>query len=325
MEVYWDSNEAMASNLCVWRKRVQWYGITPGHRQCSFVSGITIGATVTSSIETLIQVERNVMNLSVLRFDNVVLENYYLRIVEFSPDWIYTTPSAIMVFIDFCKRNGYEKPKSVKYIELYGELVSSAAYNTISDFFGVPCAVMYGAKEVNTIALMCPHGHLHVLTDNVYVEIHQGELLLTSLKNTVFPIIRYAIGDNVELESVNCSCGGAELCIKNIFGRAPQINYLKDTNGLTTKVLGNAVFIANERLGAPILQYQVVIHKTDVELVLSVKSSFKTWKNAIINEIYDCLMDYNIGKDKIKIQIQESLLEINPNTAKLPQFIVKEN
>lgn len=321
IEVFWEPQELLASNMCVWRKRQKWYGITPKDKQCSFVSGITIGATVSSSIETLIQVDRNTLNLSVLKFDDNIINDFYTRIVEFSPDWIYTTPSAIIRFIDFCNRMGYKKPYSVKYVELYGELVSPAAYDIICSYFEVPCAVMYGAKEVNTIALMCPHGHLHILSDNINVENVNGVLLLTSLKNFAFPIIRYAIGDVLEIENINCRCGESGNCINKFWGREAQISFIKGSNGLTTKVLGNAVYVANERLGNPILQYQVEIAEDCVVLLISIKESYRSWKNSIVNEIYNCLMDYCVCRDRVEVRISDSFLEMNHNTAKMTQFI----
>ncbi len=78
-------------------------------------------------------------------------------------------------------------------------------------------------------AFECPKGGLHLCHDNFYLEfIKDGkpaqpgevaELVVTNLHNYAFPLIRYSVGDMVELSSKSCACGRTLPIISNVTGR----------------------------------------------------------------------------------------------------------
>ena len=55
--------------------------------------------------------------------------------------------------------------------ELNSERFTGETKWKIKDFFQCPAASQYGCYEANSIAYECPCGNLHVMTDNVYVEV----------------------------------------------------------------------------------------------------------------------------------------------------------
>ena len=75
----------------------------------------------------------------------------------------------------------------------------------------------YGCTEVGPVASECPAGSLHVLGEQVHLEILRGDapvefgefgdIVLTSLQNTAMPLVRCRIGDRGRLLPDPCSCG----------------------------------------------------------------------------------------------------------------------
>lgn len=67
-------------------------------------------------------------------------------------------------------------------------------------FFNCKVASQYGCYEVNSIAYECPFHKLHVMTENVYVEIvEDNQICITSKHNRVMPFVRYKVGDRGRL------------------------------------------------------------------------------------------------------------------------------
>lgn len=94
--------------------------------------------------------------------------------------------------------------------------------SAVQQAFGVPLRSEYGAAEAGIIAFECPEGNMHLVEEGVYVEVDQNkEILITNLVSKSFPIIRYKLGDAVEMEeeAYQCSCGRSHRIIKEITGR----------------------------------------------------------------------------------------------------------
>lgn len=318
VDVLWEPREYLNSNLSLWRKRNQWYGISPKHKKCSFVSGTTIGSTITGNNNNLISMDRNTLDLSVLNLSDDTMEKYYHAINSFKPDWIYTPQSALMLFIEFCIKKGYRDFDYLKYIELATEQVLPSTYQYIKNFFNVPISIMYGSKEVNAIAISCPERNsLHILDDNVYVEqTPDNRILVTSLKNTVFPIIRYDLGDIVRLSNRRCKCNNVDIIIDEIKGRQRTLNYVTQ-NGITTSAVINCIFVVNARLDDPFVQYKLIETPDKIIIRLVLKHAFSNWKESIKDELINCLKNYGITCDMVLIEFYDKPFSMDENTGKL--------
>ncbi|HET7660137.1 MAG TPA: phenylacetate--CoA ligase family protein [Oryzihumus sp.] len=102
-----------------------------------------------------------------------------------------------------------------------GETMTAAMRRDIETVFGCPVIEGYGASEVPALAVQCVRGALHVNTDWYLLEpvnehyrpVPPGTLshtvLVTNLANRVQPVIRYDLGDRVELSATGCPCGSA--------------------------------------------------------------------------------------------------------------------
>ena len=80
----------------------------------------------------------------------------------------------------------------------------------------------YGSCESGLIAYECPEGgHMHINMENVIVEEDNGEIVVTNLLSLSFPIIRYRLGDSIQLapKGFRCPCGREHPVLLDVLGR----------------------------------------------------------------------------------------------------------
>ena len=211
----------------------------------------------------------------------------------------------------------------MKYIELFGENVSPAAYKSIVDYFNTPTAIMYGAKEVNGIALTCPYGHMHILSDNNYLEVvDRGKVLITNLHNTVFPIIRYDIGDMAKIKTTPCPCGETGLVIDRILGKSHHLAYLDKHSGITTSMLKGVIDDVDAIFDYPIIQFQIQYTTNSIVVHLYCKNEYRKWENEIANEFSQKTQQYALQDMTIQFKFHKSPLPYNKAIGKLPIAII---
>jgi phenylacetate-CoA ligase len=115
----------------------------------------------------------------------------------------------------------------VRAVFTSGETLDRATRLLLREAFGGPVFDVYGATEVGTFAWECEcHDGLHVGEDIILCEFIPlpgnpfSQLVITSLKNRVMPLIRYAIGDlAVAGPAQPCACGRTFHRIARLEGR----------------------------------------------------------------------------------------------------------
>jgi len=150
------------------------------------------------------------------------------RIAMFGPAFIYGYPSAVERLAREIKARGWHPTGRLKVAVLTGEPVYGFQRRAIEEAFQCPVAEEYGNGELGSIAFQCREGRLHVTAENVFLETIPleipvsdggGHILATQLRNRLFPLIRYEIGDLGVLSSQACSCGRG-LPTVQVLGRA---------------------------------------------------------------------------------------------------------
>jgi len=133
------------------------------------------------------------------------------------PQALHCYPSALREFCFEVRERGPLKwlPRT---LSVGGELFPGELTPLVTEVFGQAPLVMYGAVESGRLAFECrARRGLHVRPDMVHIEIlkdgrpampgETGVVVITSLINTVMPIIRYELGDLAAWERGECSCG----------------------------------------------------------------------------------------------------------------------
>lgn len=84
---------------------------------------------------------------------------------------------------------------------------------------GLPIVSEYGAAETGIISYTCPFGKNHTIRENIILETVNGRAVVTNLESFSMPIIRYDLGDYIEVEHVTCECGRHSQVVKDVLGR----------------------------------------------------------------------------------------------------------
>jgi phenylacetate-CoA ligase len=196
------------------------------------------------------------------------------------PDYLLTHPTLALRLAEYCSERRLRVPR-LKQVITIAENLRPEARIACRKAWNVPIADIYSTREVGYIALQCPdHEHYHIQSEHVFAEVvddsgrpcgpgEVGKLLVTSLHNVAMPLIRYDIGDYVELGS-SCACGRGLPVIRRILGR--RQNMLVMPSGERRWVLLSSANIEELLAIAPaIRQYQIIQKELDrIELRLAV-------------------------------------------------------
>lgn len=282
VNVYWDYNDWYVSNMSLWRKRLQWYGIKPKDKYIMF----TLTAfNVKNDSDTIYYIQQpdNILsvNISLIQHDTGY-DKLVDIIKEFEPKWLYIQPFVLNKLIRAFKRTGKTPPKALRYIESVGELLPESLRRRTIEFFEVPLANMYGSEEMNGIAYEDLEHHMQVINDNVYIEItdehgqfteHIGNAIITNLNNKAMPLIRYNQGDNIEViySKYNNADFFVPTIVQKINGRVADSINLNNNFKINSAVLMEIIAEANNCFDGVISEYKYIYSKSKNSLVCSIK------------------------------------------------------
>lgn len=254
--------DALARERAATYRAYEWAGVEPGAPQARFW-----GVPHVASRRLYYAIADFVANrrrFSAFNFNEETLERYFAQLVRFRPKYLYGYVSMLHQFAQYLHETNKRLPASVIGAITTSEVLTDSAREQLKSWLGVPVFNEYGCGEVGSIAHECERGRLHIMAENLIVEVldehgrpaEQGELVVTDLHNFATPLIRYRLGDFATLQSNDCECGRGLPCIERIHGRAYDM--VQTPSGL--KVHPEAIIYVFEMLkdqGAPIHQFQV--------------------------------------------------------------------
>lgn len=164
--------------------------------------------------------------------------------------------------------------------------------------FGKRVTSEYGAAEAGIIAFECPEGNMHINLETVIVEEVDHEIVVTNLVSKSFPIIRYRLGDLIEIDDQSsCGCGMAHPIIRDVLGRVGKVIHgIKDTYpSLTLYYVFKNLAMSNNL----ILNYQAT-QKSKGELDVSIDSILGPEERTLLNNEFA-----KYFKSDIKIVVRE--------------------
>jgi len=158
----------------------------------------------------------------------------------FAPTVLASYPTAALLLAEQADRGRL----SVGLREVWtgGETLSPAVRQRIESALGCRVRNSYGASEFLAMGWECGAGRLHLNTDWLVLEpvdehnrpVPPGQpsccVLLTNLANTVQPLIRYAMGDQVTLHDERCTCG-SPFPVVDVQGRRDDILRMRGSQG----------------------------------------------------------------------------------------------
>lgn len=184
---------------------------------------------------------------------------------EFQPTFLAGYPSALAQLAE--EQNAGRLRIAPVLAMCAGESLTPAVVEKVRSAFGCGTLQGYAASEVPALSLQCSQGSLHVNSDRYLLEpvdedyrpvppgTESYTVLVTNLANRVQPVIRYDLGDRVELVGTPCPCG-SPLPVVRVEGRTNDVLSIQ-TAGRSVTVLPLALATVVEETPG-VRRFQVV-------------------------------------------------------------------
>lgn len=242
----------------------------------------------------------NQLLMSVYHLNERNLNSYIQKIKKFKPKYIDGSPSAIHVLAEFITRNNIELNFSLKGICTTAETLFTHQRIDIEKAFNCKVFNQYASSEGSPFITECINGKMHLNEDSGVFEIldendHEvkagiGRLVVTSLRSWKTPLIRYDIGDYVELgDNYTCDCGSPFRVVENVLGRANDLFWTKE-KGFVRATISSS--IKNEK---GIIEMQIIQKEPNIININIVVN--KDIYNIKTEEVIKQNLYYSLGKD----------------------------
>ena len=164
---------------------------------------------------------------------------YLKRLQKEKVKYVYGYASALFDFAKTVQTENLDF-SFIKGVFTSSDMLYPQQRNLIESVFGVKVIDIYGNPESGLMSYECEnHNGFHYGMNNCFIEILDdngnpikegeiGRIIVTSLNNKCFPVIRYDTGDVGSLSSEICSCGRGTKLIKNLGGRSRDYIILPD-------------------------------------------------------------------------------------------------
>jgi len=140
-----------------------------------------------------------------------------------SPAYFYGYPSLLLRAAENLKQTDRLRPR---LIITTAEKLFPHQRAFLQRQFSCPVVEEYGCSETEIIAFECERGRLHIIESECLLEavpLDGGhEAIITDLSNPYFPLIRYRLGDRVEIGEGPCPCGRVWRWLSSVVGRSSE-------------------------------------------------------------------------------------------------------
>ena len=180
-----------------------------------------------------------------------------VNLPRLDPTVIITVPSIIEGGFEALKYEYARRPGSgLNKIIFVGEPLSAHTRDILESDLGVEIFGYYGASETSALGIECgAHNGIHLFTDHNLAEVvtdrldsNEGELVVTTLRQRAFPLLRYTLRDRVAVVSGPCSCGLSQPRVE-VLGRADDRISILGAK-ITYNAILSAVYKGADRMGA---------------------------------------------------------------------------
>ena len=272
----WDS----AHRASIYRG-YSWYGIKPWDKNGYFWGyNIASNLIIKTKFFDFFQNRFRLFSYELKAVNNFIEKLKKAKYIHGYSSMIYEVAKVINTNPNF----SFYKKGNIKMIKGTSEKIFDSYKDEVYKAFGINIINEYGSAETGIIAYECPEGrNMHITMENLIVENIDNEIVVTNLLSKSFPIIRYKLGDYIELEKSNfkCSCGKQHPVIKSVMGRVGKKVYGKST--IYPSLTFYYVF-KNIALGKGLnLNYQIIQEEKGVVNV-KIEQNYPELKSLIISE-----------------------------------------
>ena len=258
-------------------------------------------------------------------------EKYVSLIQLYKPSVICSSLSRVVAIIQLLQESRIKSLPYVKKIILAGEPLIRSGVEKIREYFHTVPFNFYGSEETDGLAGDCIyHTGLHFFNDSFYLELLEmksirpvkkgnrvGEAVITSLYQKGVPLIRYRLGDIVEVEHTKCQCDSDRPLI-HVYGRANDSFTLFD--GIT--IMAYQIEAVINQCFSDMINYQIVLSTLvpgidEICIRLEQKHSSENYdEEQFVNALWNCTEDLNglreTGQLKITISVNQGNIVVTP-------------
>ncbi len=208
----------------------RWFGVEPGEREV-YLWGSPIELKAQDHLKRLRDWLINERLLDAFNLTPPSMDRYLAEIAAFNPVSVFGYPTSLATLAEHGEATG-EEPSwpHLQAVFVTGELLAPHHRRILRRFFRAPVANGYGSRDGGFIAHECPDGGMHILEQNVFVEIldphgqpvpcgEAGEIVITHLDAYATPLLRYRTGDVGRFEHHACRCGRSLRTLGMVAGR----------------------------------------------------------------------------------------------------------
>jgi phenylacetate-CoA ligase len=197
--------------------RYGWHGLSLNQKQARFY-GIPLSGS-SRLVEQTKDLIANRVRFPVFDLSDEKLKKFSLSFASQKFNYLYGYTSALILFAQYLVTENRVLKQicpSLSACIVTSEVCTSENKNLLELAFGIPVLNEYGASELDVIAFTDKSGDWILSEENLFVEIldennqpapygQEGKIVITSLHNRAFPMVRYEIGDIGSIErAIKC-------------------------------------------------------------------------------------------------------------------------
>jgi len=253
---------------------------------------------------------------------------------------IYGTPSKVTTIAELSKK--LNLTLKIDKVFCAGEPILQDHRECIENIWNAEIYGIYGSEETDGIGAECDyHCGYHIFDETLLIEIlnpetllpaeeNKGALAVTKIGYSGTVLLRYLLGDLVEIIKETCKCGRKEL---RIFprGRIKEVIWLYDGRKVSLQSIENAL----NMIFGEVPQYQIIIKNTPRGSVLKLKiltkndnllKMEKNFEKIIIKSSQDLEEGFNKQEVKLSINLLKNPSEfIYTERGKIPKIIYEKH
>lgn len=302
---YFNDRKSWAMNWAVKMAPFEQAGYTYGKDRLGVLAGGSMTPNTNMSFKDwLWRYINNYYSMPITHMDDTIMQKYYNELKKQKIQFLRGYPSAVYTFAEYLLENNLILP--LKAVFTTAEMLLPHHREMMEKVFNCKIWNTYGCCDgMAAAADCCKHDGMHIYDIVSILQIvgetgkqvgnnEEGEVVLTSLYDYAFPLIRYAPGDRAIASTHKCDCHQTLPMLKKIIGRTSD-NF-KLSNG---RIL-NALSFPFEDLHT-LKRFQIIQEKKDfVRLVYIPKGVVSEEEKLSFKK----LIEYHCGEG-IKVEVDE--------------------
>lgn len=264
------------------------------------ILGKTISLLSSQNIALFLRSDNNLynqLNLGFIKFKFFDLynniETEFEKLTHYKPT-VLVAPAQVLKMIAIKQAEGKINIVPQK-IYSAAEVLDNQTKKLIEDVFNIKVGQIYQATE-GFLGITCEHGQLHlneesIIIEKKYIDEHRFIPIVTDLRRTTHPVIRYELDDILRTHHKNCLCGRESIIIEQIEGRVGDTLLFKNSKQETVSIFSDTLL----KMVTSIISYDIEFNIEQLDdNTINLYISNKVMSDSIINSINQFLFNHDV-------------------------------